>query len=261
MGASRGAGSHTPVSTPMCVIALAWRAHPDWFLVVAANRDEAHDRPTADLDAWPVSDIVAGRDLRSGGSWLGVSGRQPRFAGVTNVASPHPRNPDAASRGGLVQGFLETGAAPEADASGMNPFNLVLATDHQAMLVTNHPGPSRRILQPGVHGISNGAASDEWPATGRLKQAVGQTLTDALNTTEAVLDGLMGALDDREPGRGTEPEDLSFRRLFLQNPVYGTRCSTIVAVDRLGRGRIRERRFDAGGTTTGETERTFSWPL
>lgn len=245
----------------MCVIAMAWRAHPDWLLVVAANRDEAHDRPTADLDRWRASEVIAGRDLRSGGSWLGVSAGQPRFAGVTNVASPQTRDPDAPSRGRLVQDFLESGTFPEAEASRMNPFNLVVATDQGAMLVTNRPSLSRSILNPGVHGISNGAASEEWETTGRLKQLVGRTLNGEPRTTEAVLDGLLRALDDRKPKSDSGSEGLNPRRLFLQNPGYGTRCSTIVAVDRFGQGHVRERRFDAHGATTGETECGFSWPV
>lgn len=245
----------------MCVIAMAWRAHPDWLLVVAANRDEAHDRPTADLDAWSASDIIAGRDLRSGGSWLGVSGRQPRFAGVTNVASAQTRDPDGPSRGRLVQNFLENGAFPEAEASRMNPFNLVLATDREATLVTNRPTLNRRPLDQGVHGISNGASHDEWEKTSRLKQAVGQVIEENTNAAEDILERLMQALDDRELGRQSElPRDRPLR-LFLQNPAYGTRCSTIVAIDGRGQGRIRERSFDACGTTTGETERAFSWAV
>lgn len=245
----------------MCVIAMAWRAHPDWLLVVAANRDEAHDRPTADLDAWPASDIIAGRDLRSGGSWLGVSGRQPRFAGVTNVAGLQPRDPDAPSRGRLVQDFLESGAGPQAEACRMNPFNLVLATDREAILVTNRPALNRRTLAPGVHGVSNGASPDEWEKTGRLKQAVGHALEDQPTTADNMLDRLIAALDDREPGRPPEPASARPLRLFVENPVYGTRCSTIVAVDGRGHGRIRERRFDADGARTGETERAFHWPV
>lgn len=243
----------------MCVIAMAWRAHPDWRLVVAANRDEAHDRPTADLDAWPASDIIAGRDLRSSGSWLGVSGHQPRFAGVTNVAGPQPRDPDAPSRGCLVQRFLEDGASPEADSNRMNPFNLLMATDREAVLVTNRPILGRHILARGVHGISNGAATDEWETTSRLKHAVGDAISDRSTTTEEMLERLMDALDDRSPGQQAAPKDPRPSGLFLQNPVYGTRCSTIVAVDGRGQGSIRERRFDAHGARTGETEHAFRW--
>lgn len=142
----------------------------------------------------------------------------------------------------------------------MNPFNLVLATDTEAMLVTNRPDLSYRALSPGIHGISNGAEPGEWETTGRLKQRIGHLLEDALVTTEKLLPQLMGALDDRESDGHTERADDRPSKLFVQHPVYGTRCSTIVAIDGQGRGLIWERRFDAHGARTGEAERAFTWP-
>lgn len=244
----------------MCVIALAWHAHPDWRLVVAANRDEAHDRPTADLNEWPGSDIIAGRDLRSGGSWLGVNGHKPRFAGVTNVADQGKRDPNAPSRGRLVQHFLEDGGGPEADARRMNPFNLILANEREAVFVTNRPNLICQVLQPGVHGTSNGAKPADRERTGRLKEAMAQLLGGEPKTTEELLDQLMDALDDREPNQPADRGSAASSRLFVQDPIYGTRCSTAIAVDGPGRGRIRERRFNADGERTGETERVFTWP-
>src|SRR5215470_12763831 len=97
----------------MCLIVLAWRAHPDFPLVVAANRDEFHARPAAPAEFWSDHPgILAGRDLTARGTWMGVS-RSGRFAAVTNYRGG--TEPSAAeSRGALVAKFLETSSPPGA---------------------------------------------------------------------------------------------------------------------------------------------------
>ena len=90
----------------MCLIAFAWKVHPEYSLLVGANRDEWHDRPTAPAAWWDdYPQILAGRDLRAGGTWLGVS-RSGRFAALTNFRDPSNRKSDAPSRGMLVRDFL-----------------------------------------------------------------------------------------------------------------------------------------------------------
>lgn len=237
----------------MCVLTLAWDLHPDWLLVAAGNRDEAHARPSAPLARWgDGSGVIGGRDLQSGGMWLGVSEPHPRFAVVTNVTGQGAPNPDRLSRGGLVHDALVSRApfaSPE--LSRFNPFNLIVVAEDAAMERTNRPEPLSRSLAPGWHALSNGLLDASWDRKERLTEAAQAWLAAAPGRPE----GLLSSLDDREQGRPAKAD----RPIFLLNDLYGTRCSTVVAVDRAGRGRIWERRFDAVGAVTGETEIAFHW--
>ncbi len=232
----------------MCVAAIAWAAHPRWRLVAIGNRDEYHLRPAAPLARWD-SGLIAGRDLEAGGTWLGVSAG--RFGLVTNLRVPGYPRPDMASRGSLVTDWLD-GTEPTG-IEGMNPFNLWLAGPEQLTFLTNHPDPYRLGLDPGIHGLSNGAHGDRWFKTARLEGALAEWL-EAYEDQEV----LFAALRDPTP-ESPDPED-SFSSVFIVNPAYGTRCSTVIAVDAEGRGRITERSFDASGAVTGEVALDFAWP-
>lgn len=241
----------------MCVAALAWNAHPRWRLVVAANRDEYHERPTMPLELWHTG-VLAGRDLRAGGTWLGVHGNG-RFALVTNHRVEGYPKPDRLSRGGLVTGWL--GGSGLGDTAAMNPFNLFCAGPQGVHFVTNWPEgeEEERMLPPGVHGLSNGPFDRPWPKARQLCGAVDDWLQAGIAGTDA----LFAALRDetaRQPvdTHRTDPEP-RLSGVFIRDPVYGTRCSTVVTVDAAGKGRIVERRFDAQGTPTGETALAFHW--
>jgi uncharacterized protein with NRDE domain len=243
----------------MCVAAAAFRAHPRWRLIVIANRDEFHERPTAPLAQWG-NGVIAGRDLQAGGTWLGVAGNG-RVALVTNLRAEGYPQAHLATRGALVTDWLagQEPAAPEA----MNPFNLFYADAANAWHLANHPQPLRRTLEPGIHGLSNGAHDAPWAKTRALEAALagwlaagwiekGWLAAGAANTAP-----LFAALRDETelPGAGPEPR---FSPVFIRHPLYGTRCSTVLMIDSTGHGRICERRFDAGGRATGETEIIFA---
>lgn len=232
----------------MCVAALAWAADPRWALVAIGNRDEYHARPTAPLAAWADGRILAGRDLQAGGTWLGVA--QGRFGLVTNLRVPGYPRAELASRGALVSDWLR--GNPPRDTHTMNPFNLWLADRDGLTFHTNHPEPQSHALEPGIHGLSNGARGDRWFKTARLESALAQWLADGAGT-----EPLFAALRDETP-ESADPEDL-FSPVFIRNETYGTRCSTVVLVDAAGQGRISERRFDPNGAVTGETELDFAW--
>ena len=234
----------------MCVAAIAWAADPRWPLVAIGNRDEYHERPTAPLAAWADGRIIAGRDLQAGGTWLGVA--QGRFGLVTNLRAPGYPRPELASRGALVTDWLR-GNAPAAIET-MNPFNLWLADRERLRFVSNHPAAEQLDLSPGIHGLSNGARGDRWFKTARLEAALESWL--GTNGDQAAL---FAALADSTP-QSADPED-AFSSVFIRNPAYGTRCSTVVLVDAAGRGRITEWRFDASGEQTGETALEFGWPV
>ncbi|UZW55497.1 NRDE family protein [Sphingobium sp. JS3065] len=247
----------------MCIMAMAWNAHPRWRLILIGNRDELHARPAAPLARWDrPGHLVAGRDLLSGGTWMGVS-EQGRAAIVTNLRGYGDPRPDRASRGALVTDLLagrETAALDD-----FNPFNLISIEGERAHFLTNRPTPLRTELAPGLYGLSNGALDAPWPKTLALKSA----LLDWLVAGAANPLTLFGALRSESlPQTGIAPDTPSdvpaealISPIFIRDPVYGTRCGTIIAIDAQGQGTITERRFDADGTQTGESSIPFAWPM
>ena len=235
----------------MCVLAVAWKAHPHWMLVVAANRDERHDRPAEPLHLWDDRAIIAGRDLTAGGSWLAVS-PAGRFAAVTNRHGYGLPDPARASRGALVADLAD-GAMPSVEAvADFNPFNALVVTPDHARFMTNRPDAALIDQLPGLHAISNGPLDPPWRKTARLSMAIDHWLP----SDNADPEPLFTALADTSPPSHTADDPAP---IFVLDPVYGTRCSTVVLVDAARQGRIIERRFSADGTMSGETSLTFAW--
>ena len=246
----------------MCLVAIAWKTHPRWRLLMAGNRDEWHARPTAALARWTDSGIRAGRDLQSGGTWMGLDGRG-RAAVVTNVRDPFATTVGP-SRGGLPTGFLETAAgasahveALAAEANAFAPFNLLIADAGACVYLGNHPRVERRAIAPGVHGMSNGGFDVAWPKTRMLCSVMEKWIESG----HGDFDPLWNALADEriapdaelpDTGIGLEKERM-LSAAFIRGPTYGTRASTIIAVDHEGKGWIHERRFGPEGVFLGET--------
>ncbi|KMS59935.1 hypothetical protein V474_12255 [Novosphingobium barchaimii LL02] len=251
----------------MCVAAIAWDSHPEWLLVAIGNRDEFHTRPAAPLARWQDgSGIIAGTDLTACGTWLGVTeakgGRSARFALITNYRVPEGAQPGRPSRGKLVTDLL-AGTPPIAlgeEMARMNPFNLIFVDGGRASFLTNHPKVEMRALSAGIHGLSNGGFDVPWPKTMR----VGQAITDWFAAGEKDFGPLLAALRDEKPAPHPERPELGpeprFAPVFIRNETYGTRCSTVIAVDRQGQGIIIERSFDALGRHRGEVRIGFAWP-
>lgn len=251
----------------MCVAAFAFRAHPHWRLVAIGNRDEYHDRPAAPLTRWSEPEgIIAGRDLRSGGTWLGAS-NNGRFGLVTNLRGFGEPTPGRASRGSLVTDWLAGSgryADPgRAELQDFNPFNLILADSKKAQFLSNRPGNIRTALTSGIYGLSNARLDEPWPKTLQLKAVLLNWLTE----DNSDLEPLFAALRDESlPDIGLRPREPSeIRReapetpVFIRDPVYGTRCSTVAAVNHEGVGVIAERTFSAEGIANGETRIDFAW--
>ena len=231
----------------MCVVAIAWKAHPKWRLLVAGNRDEFHSRASAPLARWDApSNSIAGRDLVSGGRWMGVS--VGRFAVVTNIRDADGPSADKKSRGALVSDWLARGALPSA-IDQFNPYNLIIADQQSVLFISNRPTPTREHLPPGIHGLSNAVPDEHWPRTDRLVAGMEDWLKRPATNPDALLDLLA---EEAVPDRESLP-------LFIRSPVYGTRCGTIVAVDDAGLGRIIERSFDHSGAISGERSLAFDW--
>ncbi len=251
----------------MCVLAFAWSAHPRWRLVLAGNRDELHNRPTLPLARWDrPHHLIAGRDLEAGGTWLGVS-EEGRLAVVTNLRGYGVPEPGRASRGALVRDVLagEGSYADPGDAelSHFNPFNFIVVDRERAQFLSNRPTNIQSLLAPGIYGLSNGALDQPWPKTMRLKEMLLEWIVRAGTHPEALLDDLR---EESLPpfGIGSEvpsdvPQEPPLSPIFIRHPVYGTRCSSVVAIDDKGQGIIIERRYTAMGVTEGETALSFSW--
>ena len=252
----------------MCVLSLAIGSHPDWPLVLAGNRDELHARPAAALARWAEAPhVLGGRDLESGGTWLGVS-EQGRLAVVTNIRGFGPPRADAPSRGLLARDYLvgegRYARFGEADLPAFNPMNLIVAGAGGVRFCSNRPVASIRELGPGIYGLSNADLDAPWPKTQKLKAA----LVDWLKGPEPELEILFAALaDETRPTDAELPStglDLDLERLvspiFIRNQPYGTRCSTVVRIHASGRGEIAERRFGPDGNVQGVTTLNFAWP-
>ncbi|HSD17042.1 MAG TPA: NRDE family protein [Thermomonas sp.] len=247
----------------MCLVALAWNAHPRWRLVLAGNRDEFHSRPTAPLAAWPAIGVLAGRDLRSGGTWVGM-GPGGRVAVITNVRDGLAPAFAGPSRGALPVDFLRGDASALAHAAALAtlagdyaPFNLVLADAGECAYVGNHPASGVHAVLPGVHGLSNGAFDAPWPKTRQLRTA----LQDWVDGDNDDLAPLWQALADEHLAADAELPDTGVgldleRRLspaFIRGRDYGTRASTLILVGHDGHDHIHERRFGPDGVFEGET--------
>ncbi|MFF7108312.1 NRDE family protein [Pseudomonas sichuanensis] len=245
----------------MCLIVFAWRPGSARPLIVAANRDEFHARPTQALAAWAdAPGVYAGRDLEAGGTWLGV-GPQGRFAALTNIRDPRqalgPR-----SRGELVAAFLQGELGVEAyldqvaSRSGQySGFNLLVGDAGQlGYLHAREAAP--RLLAPGVYGLSNAGLDTPWPKLVKARSGLQQLLESAEP------EQLMSLLADGEPAADSElPETgvgLATERLlssvFIASQNYGTRASTVLIVDDQGRRRMVERSFGPFGGHLGEVE-------
>jgi uncharacterized protein with NRDE domain len=251
----------------MCVIAVAWHAHPHWRLVLAGNRDEFYARPSSALARWPDADIIAGRDLEVGGTWLGMTA-EGRCSVVTNVRNPRDAQ-TGLSRGLLVTEYLAGADDAPAHASRLRsnaadyrPFNLLTFDASHAFHVGNRPVPSCRALSDGVHGLSNAELDTPWPKTRHLCARLQQWIETADGSTHVDnFAPLFKALADESVAPDAELPDTGIglererwlSAAFIRGESYGTRASTVVAIDHDGLGVMVERRFGPSGRFDGET--------
>jgi uncharacterized protein with NRDE domain len=257
----------------MCLLVLAWRCHPRYRLVVAANRDEFHERASAPLGPWDdVPGIVGGRDLTAGGAWFAIDSRE-RAGIVTNFREFGRRRRAAPSRGGLIPAYLAGAPSPadhlaglETDAPAYAGFNLLLADRDSLWYASNRADRFARELSPGIYGLSNEFLDTPWPKVVRVRDRFESLLADADADETSLVRDLFAVLADREPAppERLPPGDLSpewARKLsapFVLDSGYGTRCSTVLTIAVDGTRRIAERRFAPDGSAAGETERVLN---
>jgi uncharacterized protein with NRDE domain len=229
----------------MCLIVFAWRVIPGVPVIAAANRDEFYDRPATPAAAWPENpNMIAGRDLQGGGSWMGVTldgPRGPKFAALTNIRAPNEKRADAPTRGALVADYL-TGELSAADyleriapgAGAYNGFNLVLG-DRDCLYWYSNRGDgdprNGKPLEPGIYGISNGLLDAPWPKVLRTKAQFASLLCQGA-PEEAYFEMLADttrAPDLRLPETGVSLDmERVLSAVCIDSPGYGTRTSTVV---------------------------------
>jgi uncharacterized protein with NRDE domain len=252
----------------MCLILIAYRCHPHYPLLVAANRDEFYDRPTAPLGFWhDIPQILAGRDLKEGGTWLGVT-QSGRFAAITNFRDPSRVIADAPSRGCLVSDFLRSieppsvyldQLAPRADL--YNGFNLLLG-DAERLCYYSNRGGKFQVLPPGLYGLSNHLLDTPWPKIKRARQLLLELLDRQSNLAP---DDVLDVLTDCTPAPDSDLPDtgvsLEWERwlspIFIDAPGYGTLCTTVLQVAKGGRARMVETTWATGR----QREFQWDWPM
>lgn len=251
----------------MCLIAFAIGASQRWPLVIASNRDEFLNRPTLPLARWKTTrgqEILSGRDLRAGGTWLGMT-PGGRVAFLTNVREAEPKA-GSCSRGELVTRWLETDGDAEGFVASLEKgegtyggFNLVLGDVQRNAWhwltnksINSVSGWQAQALEPGVYGLSNAALDTPWPKTLELKQSLAAALRQEtkIHDLEALRRPLWSALANRQrapasklPATGvSQPMELALSSAFVEFPehAYGTRCSTVLVARKKENGALAQ---------------------
>lgn len=259
----------------MCVLFIGHLIHPDFPLVVAANRDEFHERPTAACAPWPPDlfgkILYAGKDLVGLGTWMGVTS-DARFAAVTNFRGLKGQPLKGNSRGKLVTEALYSDAPvgeflTKLKTTGDNyaGFNLLVltgaGTEQQTLGYYSNAAGEAKLLPPGVYGLSNGLLESNWP-----KVANGRAHFAALIDAGVNHEHLFSLLADRSPAEDSELPDtgIGLERerflspLFIQSDRYGTRSSSVLRIASTGDAEFWERSFNAGGETLETVSLRFS---
>lgn len=252
----------------MCLLVIAWKNHPRYRLILAGNRDEFHDRPSAPLNWWQDdARILAPRDLKANGTWVGVA-RSGRFGVVTNFRDLQAPAEFSPSRGSLVPRFLTGATSPKEfldDLRGAAPrysgFNLLVGGPRALYYFSNRGTPTPQALQPGIYGISNHLLDTPWPKLAKTRARFTELLSQADLNADALFTMLADQVrtpDAELPHTGLP---LEWERVvsspFIVNERYGTRSSIVLLVERTGRTVLHERRFDYEGTQTGVTRFEF----
>lgn len=257
----------------MCLILFSYKIHPEYPLILAANRDEYYKRPTAPLDYWATHpNVLAGRDLKANGTWLGIT-TTGRIAAITNYRERGDPIEKAPSRGDLIRNYLTANSVPwqylkkiRKIGQAYNGFNLI-AGDADGLFYTSNRADQIHKLRPGLHGISNHLLNTSWPKVkngkARLQgQLNGNEKMDPENIFKILADRSMPA-DDELPDTGVGLEwERILSPLFISSPNYGTRSSSIVLIAASGHATVMERTYlkAENGIKEGET-RKYSFTI
>ena len=229
----------------MCIVAIAWQVLDEMPLCLISNRDEFYKRPSSHLKQWENSPIIAGQDLQSGGTWMGVTAAG-RWAIVTNFRNAQDKTTYSTSRGHLIQAFLDNDLTPIRFAQQLEQkqhdyagFNLIVGDSTQAVYMSNR-GEAPQVLANGVYVVSNGLMSEDWQKTQHLRKRFSQELLPMLQQqqiSEAELHSAVWDIlqDERKVANELLPQtgialemEALLSSTFIQSPIYGTRCSNFL---------------------------------
>lgn len=231
----------------MCLLVLAYRAHSRYPLILAGNRDEFLDRPTRPAMFWPDrTNVLAGQDLRAGGTWLGVT-THGRVAALTNHRDARRPAVNGRSRGLLVLDALD--GAPVTAHTAYDGYNLIHGTIDR-LWYGNNVQPWNEELGPGIHTLSNALLNTPWPKAERARAGFTreiQRLEPSVNALFELLDDPTLAPDHALPDTGVGLVwERALSAIKIATPAYATRCSTVILVDLNGRVRFEERDHSSG---------------
>lgn len=243
----------------MCILFFAIKQHPKYPVIICANRDEFHQRPTDPMHWWPkknlqAGDVLAGKDLQAGGTWLGLN-KAGRFSALTNFRQPELFDKKKQSRGELVLQALanqdnEITEQLVKSSSDYNGFNLVFGQLNKLMCFDS-VSQKQQVLDVGFHSLCNGALDDIWP-----KMALGQaTLADAIKDHTLDIEELFALM---KSGQQAQTEHLPktgvplnweqlLSSIFIISPEYGTRTTNIITLDDEGNIAIYDQSYNEQG--------------
>jgi uncharacterized protein with NRDE domain len=235
----------------MCLILFAYHRHPEYPLVLVANRDEYYQRPTRPAHWWSERpDLLAGQDLEAGGTWLGIT-RRGRLAAVTNVREPHLAAPGSCSRGLLTRRYLEEGVGDQHFCGLLQEtwdqyrgYNLIFGS-LGALYYFSNRGNAPQRLSSGIYGLSNARLDTPWPKVQQGKALLQKQLEKPRQDTAELLDILSStgiAADAQLPATGVSLElERRLSAIRITGPDYGTRSSTVLVIDRRGQVHFHEK--------------------
>lgn len=247
--------------TPMCILFIAVKQHPQYPLIIAANRDEFHQRPTAISDYWKEHPaLLAGRDLTALGTWMGIN-TNGRIAALTNIRAPGTDKKDAVTRGELVTNFLISNQSASKYLNKLqnthqnyNGYNLLFG-QYDNLRVYNSFENTTHTLEAGVYGLSNASLNSPWPKLDAGRSALANYCQHADILSHEHLFELLtnkrAAKDEDLPQTGISIEwERMLSSIFIQSDDYGTRSSTILLINKDKHAYWEERTFNSKADLT-----------
>lgn len=241
----------------MCLILFSYLQNKEYKLILAANRDEFYERPTAPAAAWHGDNgIIGGKDLRAGGTWMGLHG-SGRYGMVTNYRDPAQEQPRSSSRGHLVTNYLKNTETPsrylsqlDSEKGDYNGYNILLGDADTLWYYSNRSGEAVQV-EPGLYGLSNHLLDTPWPKVVRGKALLNSVINGAAPDIEGIFQLLLDnriAPDDELPQTGVPLEwERTLSSMFIRSDGYGTRCSSILLIRTDGRMEFYERTYPPNG--------------
>lgn len=256
----------------MCLILFAYQSHPNYHLILAANRDEFYQRPSKQAAFWQDKPyILAGFDLEGLGTWMGIT-KIGRFSAVTNYRAPHLTMKDAHSRGGLVKNYLCGKEIPNVYLQNLtkerhlyNPFNLLVGDITGLYYYSNIDNNAKKI-KPGIYGLCNHLLDTPWPKVIKGKQRLTNYVSTHTNCQPLdlldILSDNQQASDNELPATGVSLEwERLLSSIFIKESTYGTRSSTVLLIDKNNTVTFTERTFSPDMNTHHDINYQFSVAL